>query len=185
MELHYKARSSERKCEANRLRKDGKIPAVIYNRNEPGETISIERDAFTSILRTIKQGRLPTTVFTLMGESSKRRAILKDIQYNPVNYEVIHLDFEELVEDRPINVKVPVEFTGIADSAGLKLGGVLRQVIRHVRINCLPKDIPDHFQVDVRDMVMADVKRIKDLDIPKTVRPLVNMNEVIVVIAKR
>lgn len=185
MDLKFTKRAAERKCEANRLRKDGKIPAIVYIRNQPGETISVERDAFTSLLRNVKQGRLPTTIFTLSDGTTKRKAILKDIQYNPVNYEVIHLDFEELVDGTPVNVKIPVEFTGIADSAGLKLGGVLRQVIRHVRVNCLPKDIPDHFQVDVRDMSITDVKKVKDLNIPQTVRPLVNLNEVIVVIAKR
>lgn len=185
MDLKFKKRSAERKCEASRLRKDGQIPAVIYIRNKDGETISVERDVFTALLRTVQQGRLPTTIFTLSDGHSKRKAILKDIQYNPINYEVIHLDFEELLDDVPVNVKVPVEFVGVADSPGIKLGGVLRHVIRHVRVNCLPKDIPNHFQVDVRDMAITDVKKVKDLNIPNTVRPLINLNEVIMVIAKR
>ncbi len=111
--------------------------------------------------------------------------ILKDIQYDPTNYSIIHLDFEELLDDVPVNVKVPIECTGVVDCTGVKLGGILRQVIRHLRVRCLPKDMPSFFQVDVKAMGIMDVKRLADLNIPQTVRPLADMNEVAVVIAKR
>lgn len=186
MELHILKRKAEKKSEANRLRREGQIPAVIYHRSKEAETVSVSNDDFSAILRAVKQGHLPTTVFTLISEDKKsRKAILKDIQYNPTNYQVIHLDFEELMENVPVNVKVPVECIGIVDSIGIKLGGVLRQVIRHVRVNCLPKDIPNNFQLDVKEMEMADCKKVKDLNIPNNVRPLVNMNEVVAVIVKR
>lgn len=186
MELHIFKRKAEKKSEANKLRREGLIPAVIYHRSKPAETVSVSSVDFNAILRSIKQGRLPTTIFILKDEKKhERKAILKDIQYNPINYQVIHLDFEELMEKVPVNVKVPVECIGIVDSIGIKLGGVLRQVIRHVRINCLPENIPDHFQLDIKEMEIADCKKVKDLNIPNTVRPLVNLNEVVVVIAKR
>ena len=169
MQLETKKRSAERKSEAKRLRLDGEIPAVIYHHSKQAESVSISRDTFTSLLRQITPGRLPTTIFTLKdSENATRKAILKDIQYNPTNYNVIHLDFEELIENVPVNVKVPVECVGVVDSAGIKLGGVLRQVIRHVRVNCLPKDIPDYFQLDIKDMSISDKKRVKDLNIPET-----------------
>ncbi|KAF3362114.1 50S ribosomal protein L25 [Chlamydiales bacterium STE3] len=185
MELQVSKRDSTRKCEAKRLRREGQIPAVIYNRNQPGETVSIDNTVFSAFLRKITPGHLPTTVFTLIGAEKTRKAILKDIQYHPTTYSVIHLDFEELVDNIPVNVKVPVEFTGVADSSGLKLGGVLRHVKRHIKVNCLPKDIPSHFQLDVREMSILENKKVKDLTIPENVRSLVDENQVIVVIAKR
>lgn len=186
MELHIKKRAAEKKSQAKALRREGQIPAVIYHRSKEAEAVSIDEKAFTVILRGVQPGRLCTTVFTLLGEKgAKRRAILKDIQYNPVTYEVIHLDFEELIDDITVNVKVPIECVGIADCVGIKLGGFLRQVKRHLRVNCLPKDIPSHFQLDISEMVLYNSKRMKDLTIPNTLRPLANMNEVVVVIAKR
>ncbi|MGK5594663.1 MAG: 50S ribosomal protein L25/general stress protein Ctc [Parachlamydiaceae bacterium] len=185
MELQVSKRDATRKCEAKRLRREGQIPAVIYNRNQPGDAVSIDGEIFGAFLRKVKPGHLPTTIFTLNDGKGERRAILKDIQYHPTSYSVIHLDFEELVDGVSVNVKVPVEFTGVVDSAGIKLGGVLRPVLRHVKVNCLPKDIPTHFTLDVKEMSISENKKVRDLEIPNNVRSLVNDNQVIVVIAKR
>jgi len=111
--------------------------------------------------------------------------ILKEIQYEPTTYDVIHLDFIELFEDHKINVKVPIECVGAAECPGVKLGGVLRQVIRSFPVSCLPKDMPEVFQMDVRTMGMRDSRRLSDLEIPETVRPLVDLHEVAVAIVKR
>lgn len=186
MELHVHKRESERKSQVKALRREGKIPAVVYHRSKEAESVSIDLKAFIELLRTVQPGRLSTSIFTLVDDKGgKRRAILKDIQYNPVTYDVIHLDFEELIADVAVNVKVPIECTGVADCVGIKLGGFLRQVKRHLRVNCLPKDIPTHFQLDIKEMAIFNSKRMKDLDIPNTLRPLADLNEVVVVIAKR
>jgi large subunit ribosomal protein L25 len=186
MKLEVKTRGAAKKSEIKAIRRAGNIPAVLYVRGKEGETISIPGAEFTSLLRKVQSGRLSTTVFELGFENGvSRRAILKDIQYDPTSYKVIHLDFEELVEETKINVKVPIECVGIVDCVGMKLGGVLRQVIRHLRVRCLPQDVPAVFQIDIRNMALNDVKRLKDLDIPETVRPLINLNEVAIVIAKR
>jgi large subunit ribosomal protein L25 len=186
MKLPFTEREAERKCQAKALRREGLIPAVIYHRSKPAETVTVNSAEFTTLLRQVPAGRLSTTIFTLVSpQGLEKKAIIKDIQYNPVNYSIIHLDFEELIEDVSVNVKVPIECVGVVDCVGIKLGGFLRQVIRHLRINCLPKDIPTHFQINVESMGIFESKRIKDLPIPATVRPLANLNEVVVVIAKR
>lgn len=186
MNLNYVKRSAEKKSESKRIRREGKIPSIIYTRGKESEKITIDSNEFGAQLRKVQPGRLCTTVFELKAEKGKaRRAILKDIQYEPTTYNVIHLDFEELIEDMPVNVKVPIECTGIVDCIGVKLGGVLRQVIRHLRVRCLPKDIPNAFQIDVKTMGARDARRLKDIEIPETLRPLADLNEVAVVIAKR
>lgn len=179
-------RPAERKSQVKALRREGKIPAVIYHRSKMAEAVSVDEQEFVTLLRGVQQGRLSTTKFILESADGKtRQAIIKDIQYNPVNYDVIHLDFEELVDNIPVNVKIPIDCVGVADSVGIKLGGFLRQVIRFVRVKCLPKDIPSAFQIDVKEMVLYDNKKLKDLEIPNNVKPLANLNEVVVVIAKR
>lgn len=186
MKLNFKTRKLDRKSTVKALRREGEVPCVVYHRSKDAETISVDAKEFSNLLRTIVPGRLSTTQFTLTDEKGhSRRAIIKDIQYNPVTYDVIHLDFEELINDITVNVKVPIECTNVADCVGIKLGGLLRQVIRHIKVNCLPKDIPTHFEVDTKSLVLYDQKRVKDLVIPQTMRPLTKMNEVILVIAKR
>jgi large subunit ribosomal protein L25 len=186
MKLKIFQRTSERKSELNKNRREGKIPAVLYVRGNASETMAVDEGDFLSLLRNVQKGRLSTTKISLVDEKGKeRRAIIKDIQYHVTTYRVIHLDFEELLEGVKVKVNVPIEFTGIADCTGIKLGGVLRQVIRHLKVQCLPKDMPEFFEMDVKTMSMKESKKLKELQIPSTIRPLVKLDEVCVVIAKR
>ncbi|MBA3237478.1 MAG: 50S ribosomal protein L25/general stress protein Ctc [Parachlamydiaceae bacterium] len=186
MKLTYSKRNAERKSETKRLRLAGAIPSIIYTRGQESTNIAVQTSDFTSLVRNVKPGHLSAQVFSLVGEDgSQRRALLKGIQYEPTTYQVIHLDFEELVEGHKVNVKVPIEWVGAADAVGVKLGFVLRAVIRSMPVSCLPEHIPTSFQLDVRTMGARDVKRLKDLEIPENVRPLKDLNEVIVVMAKR
>ncbi|MCE2983696.1 MAG: 50S ribosomal protein L25/general stress protein Ctc [Parachlamydia sp.] len=180
------ARTGNSKSEVNRLRREGYVPAVLYVRGKAGETLAVKRSEFDAFLRNVKPGHLPTSLFSLTDEQGKERKVLvKDIQYAITTYDVTHLDFEELLDEHKINVKIPIECTGVVDCVGIKLGGVLRQVIRHVRVRCLPKDMPEFFQLNIKELGLKQSKRLKDLEIPESVRPLVNLNEVVAVIVKR
>lgn len=186
MDLNILKRTTEKKREPKRLRREGNIPAILYSRGVKGEPLSISSADFKGILRKIIPGRLSTTRFTLIDEKGKkRRAIIKDIQYNITNYDVIHLDFEELLPDQKVNIKIPVECVGQADCSGIKLGGVLRLVNRYLKIECLPDQIPDVFEVDIRSLSVGQYKKFSDLAIPENIRPKADLNEVVVVIAKR
>jgi large subunit ribosomal protein L25 len=186
MKLQTVKRAADSKSENKRLRREGFIPAVLYIKEQKGETIAVNANEFSSYLRQVKPGHLPTTIFTLVDKDGReRRVVIKEIQYAITTYAVTHLDFEELVEDHKINIKVPIECIGQVDCVGIKLGGVLRQVIRHVRVRCLPKDLPSYFELDIRELELNQSKRLVDLRIPKTVRPLVDLNEVVAVIVKR
>lgn len=186
MKLQTIKRAADSKSEAKRLRREGFIPAVLYKKEQEGETLAVNANEFNAYLRQVKSGHLPTTIFSLVDENGQeRRVVVKDIQYEITTYAVKHLDFEELVKDHKINVKVPIECIGQVDCVGIKLGGVLRQVIRHVRVRCLPKDLPSYFELDIRELGLKQSKRLKDLQIPQAVRPLVDLNEVVAVIVKR
>ncbi len=185
MKLKLLKRSAERKLDAKRLRREGLIPAVCYSKGKVGENIAVDATEFKSFLRQVLPGRLPTTIFSLVDQGKERRVIIKDIQYNIINYDVISLDFEELHDNQHVNIKVPIESSGANECIGVKLGGVLRQVIRHVRVRCLPKDIPAFFTLDVTELQMSQSKRLSDIKWPETVRPLADLKEVAVVIVKR
>jgi len=185
MKLTTTPRPAKKKSQALQLRREGKIPAIIYARGKEGTPVAVDGNAFKRHLQQIKRGHLSTTRFQLEMEGGSKEAIIKEIQYHPTTYDVLHLDFEILEDDVPVNVKVPIVCSGVADCVGIKLGGTLRQVLRHLRVNCLPKDIPESFKVDITKMVMNDSKRLSDLKIPERVRPLARMEEVIITIVKR
>ncbi len=186
MKLKVFKRELLKKSESSRIRREGNVPAVLYNRGKTTDAIVVDGAEFSSMLRNVQPGRLSTTIFSLTTENGKEhRAILKEIQYHPTTYKVQHLDFEELFDDVKVTLNIPIECTGVVDCVGVKLGGVLRQVIRKFRVRCLPKDIPTVFYVDVRNMGQNDKIRLAQLEIPQTVRPVANLNEVAVIIAKR
>lgn len=186
MKLQVFKRSADKKSTTNALRRAGHIPATIYQKGKEAENIALLSSEITTLLRKIQAGRLSTQVLHLVDEKGQeRRAIVKEIQYNVINYSVIHLDFEELKDDQPINVKVPIECTGMADCVGVKLGGYVRQVIRTVKVRCLPKDIPSVFYLDVKNLNIFDAKRLGDLDIPPSIRALADLKQVAVAIVKR
>ncbi len=186
MKLNIRPRSLDKKREPGRIRRAGDIPAVVYSRGSESDAIIVSGAEFGQILRSIVKGRLATTQLTLVDEKGKERKVLvKDIQYHPTTYTILHLDFEELKEGVKVKVKVPIECDGVMDCAGIKLGGVLRRVIRSIKVECLPKDIPDVFTLDVRELGIKQFKKLKDLAIPESVQPRANLEEVAVVIAKR
>lgn len=186
MKLQIVPRTSNKKSEANTLRREGFIPAVIYTKGTPCETIAIKKSEFAEQMRGVLPGHLPTTIFTLSTQDGKnRRVIIKEIQYKVTNYEVLHLDFEELHDDVKVKIKVPIECIGAVDCVGIKLGGVLRQVIRYLRVRCLPGDIPSSIEVDIRSMQLGESKRLAQLSLPSNVTPMADLNEVAVLIVRR
>ena len=185
MKLTITKREGKNKSAVKQIRRDGNVPAILYSAGKPCENIVVNGTEFSTVLREMKPGRLSTTIFSLEMDGKKRRAIVKDIQYQLTTYVVSHLDFEELFDDVLVNVKVPISCTGGADCAGVKLGGFLRQVIRFVKVQCLPKKIPTEFFVDVRNLGIRQTKRLSDLALPEGVKPLASLEEVVVVVAKR
>jgi large subunit ribosomal protein L25 len=185
MELNIEERKIKGKGEAKRLRRQGKVPGVVYRSKGPAQSIVIDQTEFKTHLRQIAKGCLSTTSFKLKSGKSLINAIVKDIQYDVTNYEVIHLDFQELQEQVRVNVNVPISCTGQNECAGVKQGGFVRQVIRTLPVSCLPHQIPQEVTLDVTELGIHGAKYLKDILLPEGVRPRAKMDEVAVVVAKR
>lgn len=186
MDLSISKRLLERKKDPKRLRRERKVPAVLYVKGQPSEPIMIDLGEFEAHLRQIVPGHLPTTIFVLKdAEGRTRKAIVKDIQYHVTTYNIVHLDFEELLAGTRVNVRVPITYLNAVDCQGVKLGGVLRQAMRHVRVNCPAERIPQEYAIDLRDMVQGDSRKVRDLELGEGVKSLDQLGEVAVMIAKR
>jgi large subunit ribosomal protein L25 len=97
-------------------------------------------------------------------EGHTYRAIMKELQSHPVSDSVIHLDFQELIDDVPVSVQVPVTFFGVPKGAAM--GGKVEQTMRKLTISALPKDLPSEIRMDVSDMDFGSIKRIKEMNLP-------------------
>lgn len=185
MKLSITKRTNVRKSDTLNIRREGNVPAILYSAGEKPMDIIVSGAELQAVLRGIKQGHLSTTILELNHEGTAIKALVKDIQYHPTTYNVLHMDLQQLSEKTKVRVNVPIEFTGTADCPGIKLGGFLRPIIRYVNVECLPAQIPTSFTLSVADLGMKQAKRIKDLSFPNGVRPVTKVDEVAVVIAKR
>eukprot|EP01066_Platyproteum_vivax_P009852 Platyproteum_vivax@DN4366_c0_g1_i2.p2 len=185
MKLNVSKRAGGKKSELTQLRYAKDIPAVFYKPGQPSEKITINGSEFAAIIRSLKKGYLPTTIFEMELDGKKSRTIVKDIQYHPTTYCILHLDFQVLEDKTQVDVKVPVTFAGVAECVGVKLGGFVRQVIYHVKVRCLPKDIPSDFTLDIRSLSIGASLRVSDIEKNEAIRLMVPEKEIIVVIAKR
>lgn len=186
MKLAIHKRKAGSKGENNKLRREGNIPAILYQENGPGVPVQVKAEEIKAVLRNIKAGLLSTTVFELAESGSKHhKAIIKEIQYNVASYDVEHIDFALVEENKPVTVNVPIQMVGTADCTGVKLGGFLRQVIRSLRVSCLPKHIPQEFTIDVRDLSIGQSKKLSDIAMSEHVRPVGKMEEVAVIVGKK
>jgi len=186
MKLSLFKRTPGKKSENKKIRREGNVPGILYGLKQEVQNIYIKGEELQAIFRSMKPGLLPTTVFTLEDGAKSCQAIVKDIHYHPTTYAVEHIDFVVLEANTPVNINVPIVVLGAADCPGVKLGGFLRQVIRTLKVHCLPKDIPQQFTLDVQSLQVSEAKRLSDIVVPARVRPMAkSMNEVAVVIAKR
>jgi large subunit ribosomal protein L25 len=184
MQLAASKRAMKTKREKKRLRRDRKIPAIVYGKGK-AVPISVDASEFEAILRKVPKGELSTVKFSLSVEDEKIEALVKDIEYDKTSYQIIHLDFLQLDKETPVVVSIPLRFSGQMECPGLKLGGVLRKVMRDVKVQCLPKNMPSHFDLNVAELSVGQSKRVKDIQFDGSLRMITKTDEVVVVIAKR
>ncbi len=185
MKLTLKKRLGSTRSDLTKMRFDGDIPAVIYTKGSESTKVTVNGEEFSAALRKLPKGYLPTTIFEIELDKTKKQAVVKDIQYHPTTYRILHLDFLTLDPKSTVNIKVPINCVGSADCAGVKLGGFIRPIKRHVEVRCLPKDIPTDFKIDISLLEIGHSKRVSDIEAGNDVKVLAKPKEILVVIAKR
>jgi len=182
MKFHVNTRQASSKSEIKKIRREGDIPAIVYSKGEQGKEIIVNGIAFKKLLDSIEPGTLSSKMLTLDISGTECRAIIKDIQYHPTTYRVLHLDFEQLHDDVPVKLNIPIKCVGTVDCAGVKLGGVLRQIMRCVKIKALPKHIPERFELDVKELGLRQSMRLSSLSVPAGIEMCCDLKEVAVVV---
>jgi large subunit ribosomal protein L25 len=161
--LRVEARAETGKGAARSLRRAGKIPGVIYGHNREPEAVVVEAPAFRRTLTSLSS--LSTIVDVTIGERAPVKALIREIQRNPVQLaEVIHIDFYEVSANEKVTVEVPIHFSGTSEGVRLA-GGVLDQVLHSLEIECLPGDIPGHIEVDVSKLRVGDSLHVRDVKV--------------------
>ncbi len=168
-ELTVTQRDSRGKQAAKRLRREGRIPAVLYGGASP-QSISVDPK---SVLKMIHGHEGTTQLLNLKfdGGGAARMAIIRDMQFDPVSEDLVHLDLQEVSPDRAITVRVAVHPAG--EAIGVKdTKGILSLVLHELEISCLPGNIPERIDADVSQLAIGDVLTVSDLVAPEGVRIL-------------
>ena len=151
----------ERGKNANRrLRATGQIPAIVYGRAINPISVAVDPREVFSILHS-ESGR--NTVFKLKINEKQMDVLIRELQVDPVRGHLLHADFQTISMDEKRAFSVPIDPVGEAE--GVKAGGILDIVVREIEVECLPKDVPDHFSVDVSHVQVGEAVRVGDLDI--------------------
>ncbi len=179
-ELVIRPRDGVGKGNAKRLRRAGHVPAILYGGAEPVNIAVAPRDIYRLIHGHEGSTRLLSVAFE--GKSESRMAIIRDLQYDPVSEDLIHVDLQEVAMDRPIQVSVAVHHVG--EAVGVKETlGILEMILREVQVSCLPGNIPELLEADVTNLRIHDVLTVKDLQVPEGVRILNDPNQAVATVA--
>src|SRR6201996_7553648 len=172
--LEAHPREAGTKNHARRVRREGKIPGVIYGAGKDSLPISVDP---RHVLRILNSETGHNTIFDLAlsgGEPTK--AMIVDWQYEPIKGRLLHIDLKRIALDKVLRVSVPIELVG--EAAGVKQeGGILEQMLREVEIECLPADIPSHIDVDVSHLTFGKVVRVSDLPHNEKLKFLTEANQ--------
>lgn len=176
--LEVSRRESTGKEVAKKLRRDGKVPAVVYGGHKEPVAITVDRKAVSELVQKSEHGIRSVFLLKMAGTDQQRHAMIKEITIDPISRRMEHIDFVRVVMDEKIKVTVPVHLNGTA--IGVKEGGLLDFQVREVHIECLPTAIPDSIEVDVAPLGSHDYYRIKDLKLPEGAKVLDDPERVVV-----
>ena len=167
--LEAQARETFGKNEARRIRREGKVPAVLYGGDRTATPIAVAPKALLKILHS--DSGQNTLISLKLAGGGDTRVLVKDYQLDPVTHEVLHADFLRIRMDRVIRVSIPVVIKG--EAKGVKQQeGVLEFIRREIEIECLPGDIPENVEVDVTELMLHQGIRVRELPVNPKWKPI-------------
>ncbi|HEU4887359.1 MAG TPA: 50S ribosomal protein L25 [Thermoanaerobaculia bacterium] len=153
---------------AKKLRRDGKVPAVVYGGHRDPVAITVDRKAVSELIQKSEHGIRSVFLLKMADSDQQRHAMIKELTINPISRKMTHIDFVRVVMDEMVKVTVPVHIVGTA--IGVKEGGLLDFQVRDLHVECLPNAIPDSIDVDVTSLAHHEYIRVKDLKLPEGVK---------------
>jgi len=168
MSLSVTPRTATGKGVARKLRRDGLVPAVCYGLAKPALPLTVVPKVLGKLLKG-PLGRNVVLNLAVDGEATPRMVVLRDITVHPVRRTFEHVDFLEVTEDSRLVLDVPVVLEG--RSAGEKAGGKMRQVLRVLRVECTPRNVPSAIMIDVSPLEIGSTLYVEEIPFPEGVKP--------------
>jgi large subunit ribosomal protein L25 len=155
--LKANKRGARSKSEKNKLRSSGKVPGVFYIKEHESLPLYVNEKEINPLVFTSD-----TNIISLQVDGNEEHeCIIKDVQFDPITDRVIHFDLLGLTKGETFQLEVPVRLKG--NPVGVKEGGIIQHIIHKLEIECLPKDIPQHIDIDITNLKIGDAIHVRDL----------------------
>jgi len=158
MDIKAEKRKEIGKQAVKKLRKEEKIPAVLYGHEEEPVPISVKLNDLKILFKNLKS---ESEIFNL-DVGGKKRVIIKELQRDPITLELLHIDFQHLHKGEKIKAKVHVILEG--ESIGVEQGGILDHILREVTVEAIPREMPSSFTLDITDLKVGSSFHVRDID---------------------
>ncbi|MCP4649339.1 MAG: 50S ribosomal protein L25 [PVC group bacterium] len=168
--LNAEIRSEAGKSAARKFRGQGLIPGVVYAKDKEPVPVSTNSREFVKLLHKYGENAIIDLKVKKEDKTLDKNVIIKEIQYNTLKGDVLHIDFQQIKLTESIKVNVPLVTKGDADCPGVKEGGILEHILREVEVECLPTQIPHEITIDVAALNINDSIHVKDLVVPEGVK---------------
>jgi large subunit ribosomal protein L25 len=166
-DLIAEIREDQGKGASRRLRRQNKVPAIIYGAGRPPRQLAFDHNR---VLQQLESESFYSSILNIKVGDKSQAAIVKDIQRHPAKRLIMHMDFQRIVEDEKIKMNVPIHYLNTEDAAGVKEGGgSVSQLVNDVEVSCLPKDLPEYFEVDIEALELNEMFHLSDIKLPEGV----------------
>jgi len=160
---------------SRRLRVTGRVPGILYGADKPAENVEFDQK---DLLQNLKREAFHASILELALDGHKEQVLLRDYQMHPWRQQVLHVDFQRVDKNRKIHMRVPLHFTNAEICVGVKTGGgVVQHTLNDIAIQCLPDDLPEYIEVDLKDLELNQLLHVNDLVMPKGVEPVSKLKQ--------
>ncbi|MEL7537325.1 MAG: 50S ribosomal protein L25/general stress protein Ctc [Pseudomonadota bacterium] len=161
LDLVAETREDQGKGASRRLRREGKVPAILYGGNRPPRALALDHN---KLLRQMQDESFYSSVLTIKAGERTQPAIVKDVQRHPARQQIMHIDLQRVLEDERIRMNVPLHFLNEESSVGVKQhGGVVSKLMTEVEVTCLPADLPEYFEIDIAELDIDQMLHLSDI----------------------
>ena len=158
---------------SRRLRGAGRVPGIVYGAEQPAQEVELDHNA---LLFQLKREAFHASILDLTVNGEKAQVLLRAYQMHPWKQQVLHVDFQRVDRNRKIRMRVPLHFVNGEIAPGVKTGGgVVQLVMNALDIQCLPDDLPEFIEVDLKDMQLNQTLHAAEIALPKGVEPVAKL----------
>ena len=167
MKFTATSRSVQGTSASRRLRRDGRVPAIVYGGTEAPVNIELDHN---EIYHALRKEEFHASILDMDLEGNSQKVLLRAVQWHPFKQLVLHVDFQRVDASHVITTKVPLHFLNGETSPAVKLGGALiSHVMNELEISCLPANLPQFIEVDLGQMIAGEIVHLADIKLPKGV----------------